>query len=260
MTERKVAALLAVIVLGLAAFWPERLKEESFSAPQKAESPLPAIVAEVRPEQAAEIAAAVPVVAAIPDTQVRVPGPPGPMSAAPSPGMYRKYPSDDFSMYMALMNISDSAPVAGMEIEPREKAMLRALLRMNDLTDDELGQLLEYSKVVKESDRVNQATEQERICAERGRFTSLDQFGAAMNGYNKHAEAHQEELGRNARVELGPVLYSRLSSALQGRTRHEITDYDAVLLLNSQNRGVGEVIDKFCSYDNGNRTETSQSG
>ena len=148
MTKRKVAALLAVVVLGLAAFWPERRKEEFSSAPQKAESPLPVIVAEVRTEQVAEVAAAVPVVAANPDTQVRVPGPPGPMSATPSPGMYRKYPSDDFSMYMALMNIS---------------------------------------------------------------------------------------------------------SALQGRTRHEITDYDAVPLLNSQKREVGEVIEKFCSYDNRNR-------
>lgn len=199
-------------------------------------------------------ASEVPLVAAVESDQTQPsqprpePGPPQVMNSMTSGGMIRKFPSDDLNMYMTLTSVSDFPASSGSEFTSTERAILKGMLRTSDLDDEELRKILEYSRAASALDRAHQAREQERICSERASLTTLDEIGTAMNDYKRRAETYQEELGQNAESGLGAALFSKISTSLRYQQKFEISDYDAIVQLHSQNRKVDEVVELFCSY------------
>lgn len=253
MNARTMTVLFVAVLAVSTALWIGRRSADPSSPQQIVEAPQPNLAGPIDPDPAPE-----PPDAIVAEEKIELPArsaravagppPPPPPGSTPqlAPGMYRKYVSDDFHMYTTIMNIGSLPISRGSELSPKDMAMIKAVSRVNDLTEEDVRKVLDYSMVAAASGSSQQVKEQEGICAERERISSLDQIGAAMNAYSKKAEAHQEELGRGAQAFLGPETYSRISTALQAQPKQETSVYDATVLLHSQGREVAEVVALFC--------------
>lgn len=201
-TRMKVAAFLSAAMLGCVILWFGKWRVDAPATQQLVETRKPERV-EVQPDQTPERPTVVVIEANKEDKlpPLKVPPPPTGVRRPPSAGTYTKYASDDLLMQMKIMAIGDVLPTLGPE-PGRARGYVKAIMQ-TDLTDEEIQKVVDYSKVARESDRVHQAADQKRICSERTKFTSLDEIGAAMNDFKNSAEAHQEELGRNAKAALG---------------------------------------------------------
>lgn len=243
--------LVAVGALLLFSVW----SVDQPATPQALETPSPASVDAVDPLPEAQ-APAIAIEAVEPSAPVAIasatpPPPPPPEPGASrqtAPGEYLKYPSDDLQLFMTIGSVEGAPVSAGTELEPRERAMLKAMLRTNDLTDEELRKVMEYAKIAWASSHASQAKEQERICSNRQRITNLDQAGALMNMYRMQAETYQEELGRNAASYLGNETFMKLSRSVLTGPKHAISAYDYALRFHATGRNVEEVMELFCSY------------
>ena len=107
-------------------------------------------------------------------------------------GTYTKAPSVELRTYYMLMGLGGSG-FSSPESTRQEF----------DLSDEELAELTEYAKSAVESDLKHQLEMQRETCEGRATFQTLEQFGAAMNGFTEKVERNQESLARDARDKLG---------------------------------------------------------
>lgn len=163
-------------------------------------------------------------------------------------GYRREFRSVDFDIYFVFMTLGDASEVIDAAGTLKDRAWINAIQQEYGLADEEVQKLLLYSRTALEADRKYQAAQQDEVCAARSNFASLQQFGEVLNGYTGKVRENQEAMGRQAESELGPALFSKISSRIRSKPRQEVIEGDFAALLPARNQGLDVEVERFCSF------------
>lgn len=154
--------------------------------------------------------------------------------------------SVDYDIYLVFMVLGDASEIIDAAGTLKDKAWINSVQLEYELTDEELQKLLVYSRTSLEADRKYQTALQDEICAKRGSFNSLHEFGNAINDFSRNAIENQERMGRQAESELGPVLFSKISSRVRSKPREMAAGVDFASMLTARNEGLDVEIERAC--------------
>lgn len=245
-----VSVALALILVGIGAYFWFGGRDSEVATYDPNEAPN-AEVSDVMPSSAADLTSS------IPRQDSQSPDPPPSEKyeqefplAANNVGMLKEFSTRDFSVYLVFMTAGDSAEIIESTGEFKDEMGIRALQQEYELNDEELQELLKYSRAALQSDREHQAKLQEAACSSRATFSSLSQFGEAVNEITRSTRVNQEDLARQAESALGQALFSKISSRVGSRPLPELTEVDFPSLLTARNHGLSTEIERFCSYGN----------
>lgn len=163
------------------------------------------------------------------------------------PGEIRRPLPEGMRIYRELTGLADAVERAATERDAADDISSQLLLRRFNIGDQDLVKLDKYLRSATRSDRDNQAQLLAEICSRKADFHTLDEFGIALNEFNRKAELHQENLGLEAAAELGAELFSKVSQPDRGQRPREQTNADFPALFKAQNRDLQTEIARFCS-------------
>lgn len=166
-------------------------------------------------------------------------------------GLRNEYGSVEFALFLGLSSAGQGGQIDQRTGRYRDEWMVKAIQQDLDLSDDELQKYLEYASEVAKADTEFQQKLHKDICSNSARFSSLHDFGRAINGYAASTRSNQEALAGAAAGRLGQSLYTKIESRVRSKPLPELTEGDFEIVYAARNEGLKTEFERFCGFDFG---------